>query len=92
MKDKSIWEILVPTVNNDGKPFKTRFHRVWDSKVRELVGGLTIMQPNIKGEWVVVLGISLDIPHFVVYLDNNGNHIFMDDPFKGYWIAYKKKN
>lgn len=36
-----------------------------------------------KDGWVVVLGISLDVPHFVVYLDNNGNHIFMDDPFRG---------
>lgn len=49
---KAIWEILVPTVNNSGKPFKTRYHRVWDSKVRETIGGLTIMTPNIKGEWV----------------------------------------
>ena len=49
---KSIWELLVPTVNNEGKPFKTRFHKVWDARVRELVGGLTIMQPNIKGEWL----------------------------------------
>ena len=49
---KAIWELLVPTVSNEGKPFKTKFHKVWDAKVRELVGGLTIMQPNIKGEWV----------------------------------------
>ena len=44
--EKAIWELLVPTVSNEGKPFKTRFHKVWDTKVRELVGGLTIMQPN----------------------------------------------
>lgn len=49
---KLIWELLVPTINNEGKPFKTKFHRVWDKRVRELAGGLTIMQPNIKGEWV----------------------------------------
>ena len=36
-----------------------------------------------KDGWVVVLGISLDVPHFVVYLDNNGNHIFFNDPFRG---------
>ena len=36
-----------------------------------------------KDGWVVVLGISLDVPHFVIYLDNNGNHLFMDDPFRG---------
>lgn len=46
-----MWEILVPTVRNDGKPFRTRFHRVWDKKVREITAGLTI-QPPAKGEWV----------------------------------------
>lgn len=46
-----MWEILVPTMRNDGRPIKTRFHRVWDSKVREIAGGLTIMSP-VKGEWV----------------------------------------
>lgn len=36
-----------------------------------------------KDGWVVVLGISLDVPHFVIYLDNNNNHIFFNDPFRG---------
>lgn len=27
------WEILVPTQTNEGKPIRTRFHRVWDDKV-----------------------------------------------------------
>lgn len=45
------YEILVPTVSNDGKPFRTRYHRVWDAKVRAITGGLTIMPP-IKGQWV----------------------------------------
>lgn len=46
-----LWEILVPTVRNDGKPFRLRYHRVWDAKVREITGGLTILQPA-KGQWV----------------------------------------
>lgn len=46
-----LWEILVPTVSNDGKPFRTRYHRVWDSKVRKITGGLTIL-PVAKGQWV----------------------------------------
>jgi hypothetical protein len=46
-----MWEILVPTVRNDGRPIKTRFHRVWDSKVRTITGGLTIL-PVSKGQWV----------------------------------------
>jgi hypothetical protein len=51
MEDKGIWEILVPTCFNDGKPIRTRFHRVWDSKVREISGGLTILTPA-KGQWI----------------------------------------
>lgn len=46
-----LWEILVPTVRNDGRPFRTRYHRVWDEKVRAISGGLTIM-PVAKGQWV----------------------------------------
>lgn len=46
-----LWEILVPTVRNDGRPNRTRFHRVWDAKVRAITGGLTIM-PVAKGQWV----------------------------------------
>lgn len=46
-----LYEILVPTQNNDGKPFRTRFHKVWDEKVRKITGGLTIIPP-VKGEWI----------------------------------------
>ena len=46
-----MWEILVPTKRNDGRPFRTRFHRVWDDKVRAISGGLTVM-PVAKGQWV----------------------------------------
>jgi hypothetical protein len=46
-----LWEILVPTVHNNGKPFRTRFHKVWDSKVRKITGGLSIFPP-IKGHWL----------------------------------------
>lgn len=47
-----MWEILVPTVRRTGgKPYTTRYHRVWDAKVREITGGLTILTPA-KGQWV----------------------------------------
>lgn len=46
-----MWEILVPTVRNDGRPIRTRFHRVWDTKVKAITGGLTITPP-VKGVWV----------------------------------------
>ena len=48
---KALYEILVPTVSNEGKPFRTRYHRVWDAKVRIITGGLTILHPA-KGQWV----------------------------------------
>ena len=48
---KGMWEILVPTKSNEGKPFRTRYRRVWDSHVREISGGLTIM-PVGKGQWL----------------------------------------
>lgn len=46
-----LWEILVPTLRNNGRPYRTRFHRVWDAKVKEISGGLTILHPAI-GYWV----------------------------------------
>lgn len=50
---RSLWEILVPTVRMDrpDRYFTTRYHRVWDGKVRAIAGGLTILKP-VKGEWV----------------------------------------
>ena len=52
----SMWEILVPTQTNDGKPIRTRQHREWDSRVRRISGGLTILPPA-KGQWVAPDGV-----------------------------------
>jgi len=60
MENKYLWEILVPTVSNHGKPFRTKQHRIWDKFVRQITGGLTIMSPNIKGEWISDDGIFTD--------------------------------
>jgi len=53
MITKGMWEILVPTERRlePGKYYTTRFHRVWDEKVREITGGLTVMSPA-RGSWV----------------------------------------
>ena len=52
-----LWEILVPTVRRIGnKPYTTRYHRVWDTRVRAITGGLTILTPA-KGQWVCPSGI-----------------------------------
>lgn len=55
---KAMWEILVPTTRppkimtkgRKGLYFSTRYHRVWDGKVRKITGGLTVLQP-VKGQW-----------------------------------------
>jgi hypothetical protein len=46
-----LWEILVPTIHDNGRPIRTRYHRVWDAKIREISGGMTIM-PVAKGQWL----------------------------------------
>jgi hypothetical protein len=45
-----LWEILVPKADNDGNEFSIDYHRKWDSMVREMAGGLTIMR-SAKGIW-----------------------------------------
>lgn len=51
-----MWEILVPTVHSDGRPIKTRYHKVWDNQVVQITGGLTILPPTSKGKWVCPQG------------------------------------
>ena len=48
---KKLYEIMVPTISNEGKPFRTRHHREWDRQVREISNGLTIYTPA-KGQWI----------------------------------------
>lgn len=50
-ESRDLWEILVPTVRNDGRPFRLRYHRVWDKRVEAISGGLTIVSP-VRGRWV----------------------------------------
>ena len=52
---RCLWEVLVPTVSNTGRPFRTRHHRVWDKKVRAIAGGLTLIKP-VSGQWVAPCG------------------------------------
>jgi len=46
----NLWEILVPTTRPDGRPYHLRYHRIWDAKVREITGGLTVMSVA-SGQW-----------------------------------------
>lgn len=45
-----VWQIMVPCTDNEGRPYRTRYHRVWDEKVKEVSNGLTIHAPS-KGKW-----------------------------------------
>jgi hypothetical protein len=48
---KKLYEILVPTARNDGRPISARYHRIWDENIIKISGGLTILSPA-KGTWV----------------------------------------
>lgn len=48
---RQMWEILVPTVGNDGTPFSIRHHREWDALVKKVSGGMTLVQP-VRGTWI----------------------------------------
>ena len=54
---KMMWEILVPTEIRlkPGKYYSTIYHKVWDSKVRKISNGLTIMPPA-RGQWISPTG------------------------------------
>jgi|SRR5579859_4653291 len=53
---RQLWEILVPTIRRiGGKPYTTRYHRVWDKKIRDISRGLTILAPS-KGQWISPTG------------------------------------
>jgi hypothetical protein len=56
IENKCMWMILVPTISNEGKPFKLRYHKVWDKKVQDISGGQTILAPA-KGNWISPKGI-----------------------------------
>lgn len=48
----NLYEILVPTIYGDTlKPISTKCHKNWDSVVRVITGGLTILTPA-KGQWL----------------------------------------
>lgn len=47
---KTLWEILVPKVSNDGKLYTVEHHQQWDAQVRDLAGGITILK-TAKGQW-----------------------------------------
>ena len=50
MMEKSVWEIYVPVSDNKGVDFSIGHHKIWDKKVTESAGGLTIFKRS-RGLW-----------------------------------------
>lgn len=46
-------------------------------------GTLAELDKLVNDGYVVTMAISVDVPHYVVYAGNNGNHIFFNDPWYG---------
>lgn len=46
-----LWEILVPTRFGNGLPVWVEHHQEWDSYVRGLASGLTILH-SAEGQWI----------------------------------------
>lgn len=51
LDSRGLWEILVPRCSNKGVEYPVEYHRVWDEKVREIAGGITILR-TAKGHWI----------------------------------------
>lgn len=51
MEKVKLWEILVPTHDNDNLKIDIEHHKKWDIYVQELTKGLTI-QKTAKGIWL----------------------------------------
>lgn len=50
IKNLQLWEILVPYAMGR-KNVQVPYHRIWDSKVMEIAGGMTLMKVS-KGSWI----------------------------------------
>ena len=50
--ERHLYEILVPRCWNHGSEIPVDYHHEWDSQVRAISSGLTILRPA-KGQWVL---------------------------------------
>jgi len=71
---KYIWEILVPVNFNDGQEVPVDHHKEWDSKVREIANGLTILK-SAKGQWISDEGTLFAEKMIPVRIACNGSEI-----------------
>jgi hypothetical protein len=63
---KKLWQILVPVSDQFGDDYPIEKHRVWDTRVREIAGGLTILKTG-KGHWITPYG-DLEIEKMIPVL------------------------
>lgn len=54
-------------------------------------GNLEDLDKLIEDGWVVTMLISVDVPHYVIYLGNNGNHASFNDPWYGENVGHLVK-
>lgn len=50
-QNQRIWEILIPKYSNEGIEYPVEYHKLWDEKIRQLAGGITILK-TAKGQWI----------------------------------------
>lgn len=51
LMERQFWELLVPMTTTAGHKIPVEHHRNWDSKVRSISGGLTILRA-MRGQWL----------------------------------------
>lgn len=49
------------------------------------------LQQYVDDGWVIIIAYSLDVPHYSVFLGHNGNHLFLNDPWRGERVAEQIK-
>ena len=65
--DQQLWEILVPAQNATGEKIALAHHQKWDERVREISGGMTILNV-VKGQWLHPSGELFSEPMIPVRL------------------------
>lgn len=55
-------------------------------------GGATLeqlkqLQKLTEDGWICILAYSLDVPHYSIFTEFNGNHVFLMDPFRGQRVS-----
>ena len=54
-ESQEMWEILIPKGRDKDHDYTVAYHQVWDKKVRQLTGGLTVYHSG-EGSWISPTG------------------------------------